>query len=433
MPLSKEQLVFFPGDNEDSDNVGAYVTDASGNLITSTLISGHQALDVNVANSITTTPVADVDPATQNITAQDTSSTTTTGANNQSIITGSPTAGSTASFTFATKTSVRMQVTGTWTGTLQSEVSLDGGTTWYVQNIHQNGTSFTGSSWTANFEGITTAAAATTWRLRATAAWTGTATVQIIESTNEAYTYVGNPLKLVDATTTNVATVKAPSTAAVATDTALVVAVSPNNTIGVTQSTSPWVDNLTQVGGSSISLGQNTSANSLPVVIALDQSAINVAQSGTWTVQQGTPPWSVVGNIADGSADSGDPVKTGTRALVGVGPSAIGANNDRADMISDVYRRLYVNDGADTAVKNQSVTVTNTAAAFPTPLAGRRSLMVQNLGNKAIYIGSNSSVTTSNGLSIPPSSTLEVSLGPDVNLYAITSSGSQSVVLFEMA
>jgi hypothetical protein len=61
-------------------------------------------------------------------------------------------------------------------------------------------------------------------------------------------------------------------------------------TVAVTQSTSPWVvsltsttvtntvaENLTQVGGSAISLGQKTSANSLPVVIASDQSAIPVS------------------------------------------------------------------------------------------------------------------------------------------------------------
>ncbi len=42
-------------------------------------------------------------------------------------------------------------------------------------------------------------------------------------------------------------------------------------------------------------LGQKTSANSTPVVISSDQSAISVSQSGTWTVQPGntanTTPW----------------------------------------------------------------------------------------------------------------------------------------------
>lgn len=38
--------------------------------------------------------------------------------------------------------------------------------------------------------------------------------------------------------------------------------------------------NLTEVGGSNITLGQKTSANSLPVVVASDQSAINVNLQG---------------------------------------------------------------------------------------------------------------------------------------------------------
>ena len=52
-----------------------------------------------------------------------------------------------------------------------------------------------------------------------------------------------------------------------------------SNTIGaVTQASGPWTQNLTQVGGSSYSLGQKTMANSAPVVIASDQSAIPVTQ-----------------------------------------------------------------------------------------------------------------------------------------------------------
>ena len=66
--------------------------------------------------------------------------------------------------------------------------------------------------------------------------------------------------------------------------------VSPVSTVTVNQGTSPWVvsgtisttppanatTNLTQVGGVAISEGQKTSAASLPVVIAVDQSPIPV-------------------------------------------------------------------------------------------------------------------------------------------------------------
>lgn len=53
-----------------------------------------------------------------------------------------------------------------------------------------------------------------------------------------------------------------------------------SGTVAVTQSTSPWVDNLTQVGGSAIALGQTTMSASLPVAIASNQSNLptNITQ-----------------------------------------------------------------------------------------------------------------------------------------------------------
>jgi hypothetical protein len=51
-------------------------------------------------------------------------------------------------------------------------------------------------------------------------------------------------------------------------------------------------------------LGQKTMANSAPVALASDQSAIPASQSGTWTVQQGGAPWSVTGTASDNSANS---------------------------------------------------------------------------------------------------------------------------------
>jgi hypothetical protein len=81
------------------------------------------------------------------------------------------------------------------------------------------------------------------------------------------------------------------------------------NTIGaVTQASGPWTQNLTQVGGSAITLGQKTMANSVPVTISSDQSALAVSQSGTWTVQPGntanTTPW-LVTDSSDGPVAPG--------------------------------------------------------------------------------------------------------------------------------
>jgi hypothetical protein len=181
-----------------------------------------------VSGTVTTTPTSDLTPATQNITAQDTGTTTTTGANNQSIFTGTPTAGSAASFSVNTITSVDVQVTGTWTGTLEVESSSDGGTTWYKNGGHQKGVTFNSSSFTSNFQVSTNVAAATTFRVRAIAAWTGTATVRVVESINPDSLYILNALQILDGGTTgSKATIKAASTPSVATDTALVTTLIP--------------------------------------------------------------------------------------------------------------------------------------------------------------------------------------------------------------
>lgn len=64
------------------------------------------------------------------------------------------------------------------------------------------------------------------------------------------------------------------------------------------------------MGATTPTVGQKAMAASIPVVLASDQTAIPVGQSGTWTVQQGTPPWAVAGTDADGAAPTENPVLT---------------------------------------------------------------------------------------------------------------------------
>jgi hypothetical protein len=185
------------------------------------------------------TGVQDNTPANQNITTQDTSSTSTTVANGQIYISGTPTANSAATFNLASQETIRVIVTGTWTGTLVSEASPDG-SNWTVQGIHQSGTSYTVSTFTANFTGAANVVGFQKFRIRSTAAMTGTAVVQVTSSVNPNSIYLANAAKLADATTpTNQLAIKASSTAAATTDTAAVVALSPNtampaNTNGAT-------------------------------------------------------------------------------------------------------------------------------------------------------------------------------------------------------
>lgn len=86
---------------------------------------------------------------------------------------------------------------------------------------------------------------------------------------------------------TNVAAVKAASTAAVATDPALVVAISPNNTVAVTQSTSPWITKDQSDGpvtpGAVASFSQLIGGQfntALPTLTNTQQSAIQLDSSG---------------------------------------------------------------------------------------------------------------------------------------------------------
>lgn len=172
----------------------------------------------------------DAAPATQNVTARDVVSATATGANNQGLITGTPTAGSIATFSVASYDTARVSVSGTWTGTLAVEQSADGGTTWTSSGLHQTGTAFTTNNFTANFTGTMNVAGATNFRVRDTAAWTGTATVKVIFSVNPNSVYVANAIKIADSAAPGTqTTVKAASTASVAADTALVVAHHPSS------------------------------------------------------------------------------------------------------------------------------------------------------------------------------------------------------------
>lgn len=129
-------------------------------------------------------------PVTQNITIVDSASAIATGANNQSIVIGNPTAGSTASFALSSHATVRVEVTGIWTGTLTSEHSIDGGVTWVALGIHQ--AAYTVSTFTAGFVGGASVSGATHYRMRATATMTGTAVVRVTESVNPQSVYIAN-------------------------------------------------------------------------------------------------------------------------------------------------------------------------------------------------------------------------------------------------
>lgn len=206
------------------------IVDGAGNIIGPTMtFSGVNSLPVS-------NPV-DVSTSIVNITTQDLVSTTAVGFAGQSLISGTPTAGSAASFSVNSIQTVMILVSGTWTGTLSMEVSENGGLTWEIRGIHVIGTNTFSATVTANVAGSMNAAGKSNIRVRATTAMTGTASVQMIFSDNPSNFYVANALRLVDGSAvpyTNTLTIKSASTAAVAADTAAVVTISPNNIAKIT-------------------------------------------------------------------------------------------------------------------------------------------------------------------------------------------------------
>lgn len=142
---------------------------------------------------------------------------------------------------------------------------------------------------------------------------------------------------------------------------------------------------------------------------------------------------SISSNVADDAADTENPIKVGSRAVDGLLP-AISASRDKANLISDMYRRLYINDAPNVGFNVAAATVTTTAAELASsPLAGRMKLEVQNLGNQAIFIGHDLNVTSANGYKIAAGATAVFEFGEDLDIWAIASSGSQSVRILQIA
>ena len=87
-------------------------------------------------------------------------------------------------------------------------------------------------------------------------------------------------------------------------------------TAAVTQSTSPWVDNITQFGGNNVVTGTGASGVGIPRVTVSNDSNILATQSGTWTV---TATQATAANLrAQTASESTTATATGTvAALVG--------------------------------------------------------------------------------------------------------------------
>lgn len=173
-------------------------------------------------------------------------------------------------------------------------------------------------------------------------------------------------------------------------------------------------------------------------VHGLDVGAFaHIFNGATWDRARGTAGALNVlpaGAVADDGVDAGNPVKVGSRAVSGA-LVAVSTTGDRADLLSDLYRRIWVNDTPNVAGSNAAVVVDTTVggvAVFAAPLAGRRTVQIQNLGSKAVFLGFGT-VTAANGIRVAAGATETIDIGPDLALKAIAESGSQDVRVLQLA
>jgi hypothetical protein len=124
--------------------------------------------------------------------------------------------------------------------------------------------------------------------------------------------------------------------------------------LSLTTAGSLRTDNSSWFGSTAPTVGSKTSANSIPVVVASDQGAIPVSQSGTWTVQPGntanTTAWLVTGTGGTFPITAASlPLPTG--AATSANQTTLGNQTTK------------INDGTNTA----AVKAASTAAAATDP------------------------------------------------------------------
>ena len=152
------------------------------------------------------------------------------------------------------------QITGTWVGTITFEGYIDSLQTWTSINAVSASTSAPQTTTTTNGLYRLTPGGLTQFRANMSAFTSGSAVVTLKASVGVGGTFVNQilPSKITDGTST--AAIKAASTAAAATDAALVVAISPNNTVPVSAASLPLP---TGAATSALQSTQDTSINSL--------------------------------------------------------------------------------------------------------------------------------------------------------------------------
>jgi hypothetical protein len=201
-------------------------------------------------------------------------------------------------------------------------------------------------------------------------------------------------------------------------------------------------------------IGQKTMAGSLPVVIASDQT-----------------PVQVVGNVASAASDSGNPIKIGGRFNTTLPTLTSGQRGDLqldssarviiapltntsiikaqlqdnagngltstligAKQALDVNATVSVGFVPNTAGVNGAITVGTSAVEAKvgaSALASRLNLTVFHNGSGKLYWGYSNAVTAANGTQIFKNTTTSIDAGPNLHVWLISDTAGQDVRVTE--
>lgn len=135
-----------------------------------------------------------------------------------------------------------------------------------------------------------------------------------------------------------------------------------SGTVAVTQSTTPWSDNISQFGGAAVSLGSKLSASSIPVVIASDQGSLPLPTGASTSALQtsGNASLTTIATNTTGLATSANQTN-GTQKSQAATPTAL-TITQAAISVGTTAVRLTVSGSAPSATRVVLVATPDTAS-----------------------------------------------------------------------
>ena len=189
--------------------------------------------------------------------------------------------------------------------------------------------------------------------------------------------------------------------------------------------------NVSQVGGAAVALGAALSAASIPVALATDGTVLG-------PVNETAPASDTASSGLNGRLQR---IAQRLSSIIALLPAALGqgtmAQSLRVVVASDQSAIPVSQPGLGGGILQKATTVGTTAVPVPAaPLAGRATMIVQNVGATTIYLGS-STVTAdtaaTGGLQLLPGQSVPIDLSSAVLLYAISSAAGGLVQTTEVA